>query len=134
MACANTNADRRVCGHRTDGSDRLVESVRLEGLKLRNLRTSNAEKILAKTAKDSFAAWGTDIGKKKVSAVQALYSLKSATGAEIPDGLSTGFPIRFHSLSHPKYHVQHCKPRCGSCDNSCICPENHCACPQQDSR
>ena len=51
MNCVNVDANWWVCGHRTDDSDRLVESVGLEELKLKNLRTSDAKKILAKAAK-----------------------------------------------------------------------------------
>ncbi|MBQ4335493.1 MAG: IS1634 family transposase [Myxococcaceae bacterium] len=51
MTCVNVDANWWVCGHRTDDSDRLVESVGLEELKLRNLRTSDAKAILAKAAK-----------------------------------------------------------------------------------
>ena len=51
MACVNVDANWWVCGHRTDDSDKLVESVGLEELKLKNLRTSDAKKILAKAAK-----------------------------------------------------------------------------------
>ena len=51
MNCVNVDANWWVCGHRTDDSDRLVEAVGLEGLKLKNLRTSDAKAILAKAAK-----------------------------------------------------------------------------------
>ena len=51
MNCAHVDANWWVCGHRTDDSDRLVEAVGLEGLKLKNLRTSDAKAILAKAAK-----------------------------------------------------------------------------------
>jgi hypothetical protein len=51
MNCVNVDANWWVCTHRTDDSDRLVESVGLEGLKLKNLRTSDAKAILAKAAK-----------------------------------------------------------------------------------
>ena len=51
MNCVNVDANWWVCGHRTDDSDRLVESVGLEDLKLKNLRTSDAKNILAKAAK-----------------------------------------------------------------------------------
>lgn len=51
MNCVNVDANWWVCGHRTDDSDRLVESVGLEELKLKNLRTSDAKAILAKAAK-----------------------------------------------------------------------------------
>ena len=51
MNCVNVDANWWVCGHRTDDSDRLAESVGLEELKLKNLRTSDAKKILAKAAK-----------------------------------------------------------------------------------
>jgi len=51
MGCVNVDANWWVCGHRTDDSDKLVESVGLEELKLKNLRTSDVKKILAKAAK-----------------------------------------------------------------------------------
>jgi transposase len=51
MNCVNVDANWWVCGHRTDDSDSLVESVGLEELKLKNLRTSDAKAILAKAAK-----------------------------------------------------------------------------------
>jgi hypothetical protein len=51
MNCVNVDANWWVCTHRTDDSDRLVESVGLEGLKLKNLRTADAKAILAKAAK-----------------------------------------------------------------------------------
>ena len=51
MNCVNVDANWWVCTHRTDDSDRLVESVGLEELKLKNLRTADAKAILAKAAK-----------------------------------------------------------------------------------
>lgn len=51
MNCVNVDANWWVCGHRTDDSDKLVESVCLEELKLKNLRTLDARKILAKATK-----------------------------------------------------------------------------------
>lgn len=51
MNCVNVDANWWVCGHRTDDSDRLAEAVGLEELKLKNLRTSDVRKILAKAAK-----------------------------------------------------------------------------------
>ena len=51
MNCVNVDANWWVCTHRTDDSDRLVESVGLEELKLKNLRTADAKIILAKAAK-----------------------------------------------------------------------------------
>ena len=51
MNCVNVDANWWVCTHRTDESDKLVESVGLEELKLKNLRTSDAKKILSKAAK-----------------------------------------------------------------------------------
>ncbi len=51
MICVNVDANWWVCGHRTDDSDKLVESVGLEELKLKNLRTADAKRILAKAAK-----------------------------------------------------------------------------------
>lgn len=51
MTCVNVDANWWVCGHRTDDSDKLVESVGLEELKLKSLRTSDMRAILAKAAK-----------------------------------------------------------------------------------
>lgn len=51
MNCVSVDANWWVCGHRTDDSDKLVEAVGLEELKLKNLRTSDAKAILAKAAK-----------------------------------------------------------------------------------
>ena len=51
MECVNVDANWWACGHRSDDSDTLVESVGLEELELKNLRTSDARKILAKAAK-----------------------------------------------------------------------------------
>lgn len=51
MNCTNVDANWWVCGHRTDKSDLLAETFGLEELKLKNLRTLDAKKILAKAAK-----------------------------------------------------------------------------------
>ena len=51
MNCINLDTNWWVCGHRSDESDRLVETVGLEELKLKNLRTLDVRKLLAKAAK-----------------------------------------------------------------------------------
>ncbi|MBY4797676.1 IS1634 family transposase [Collinsella sp. AGMB00827] len=51
MNCVNIDANWWVCTHRSDDSDKLVETVGLEELKLKNLRTKDAKAIMAKAAK-----------------------------------------------------------------------------------
>ena len=51
MSCTNVDANWWIFDHRTDESDLLVETVGLEGLKLKNLTTGKATEILAKAAK-----------------------------------------------------------------------------------
>ena len=51
MSGTNVDANWWVFNHRTPASDLLSETLGLEELKLKNLRTSDAKKILAKAAK-----------------------------------------------------------------------------------
>ena len=51
MSGTNVDANWWVFNHRTPASDLLSETFGLEELKLKNLRTSDAKKILAKAAK-----------------------------------------------------------------------------------
>lgn len=55
MNRTNLDANWWVLGHRNDESDKLVETVGLEELELKNLRTFDVRKILAKAAKDEIA-------------------------------------------------------------------------------
>ena len=51
MNCVNVDSNWWTCTHRTDLSDIIVESLDLEELKLKNLKTKDATNILAKARK-----------------------------------------------------------------------------------